>query len=162
MENIVGFWGDTEPKSWKATGFESRSGSSVFASRNGRIVEIIGDAFLVTFNSCLDAVECGINIQKMFAEYNSDTDDNSSIEIRMGIHIGDIIEYEGKIKGDAVNIAARIEEKSEAGSVTFSEDVNNLIRKKIGFNTRSLGAFKFKNIEQKVKLYKALINEQDI
>jgi len=128
---------------------------------NGNIIEIIGDAFLVTFDSAVDAVECGVNIQNVFTDYNTDTDDKNKLEIRMGIHIGDIIIYEGKIKGDAVNIAARIEENSEAGSVTISQEMNDVIRNKIGLSTQSLGAFKFKNIDSKVYLHKVLFSEKD-
>ena len=133
--------------------------TKVIKEYNGNIVEIIGDAFLVTFDSAVDAVECGVNIQRVFTKYNMDTEDKNKIEIRMGIHIGDIIIYEVKVKGDAVNVAARIEEHSEAGCVTISQDVNSMIKNKIGYNTESLGTFKFKNIVSEIDLYKVIFSE---
>ncbi|MGB5288326.1 MAG: response regulator, partial [Ignavibacteriaceae bacterium] len=74
----------------------------------GRVVEIIGDAFLAAFESATDCLNCCIQIQEKFKDYNSEKPKHEKIKVRIGVHVGDVIEFEGKLKGDALNIAARI------------------------------------------------------
>ncbi|MAT59499.1 MAG: hypothetical protein CMF23_16120 [Ignavibacteriae bacterium] len=119
----------------------------------GSIVEIIGDAFLAAFESTVYAVNCAIKIQKAFADYNSEQTADRKIEIRIGIHIGDLIEVEGKLKGDALNIAARIQQQSKPGRIYISEEVYNTIINKVKCEIDDKGNFQLKNITSPVKLY---------
>jgi DNA-binding response OmpR family regulator len=120
----------------------------------GKIVEIIGDAFVATFDSAVKAVECAHDIQEKFKLYNELKSPDEQIEIRIGIHLGDIILHKDKIKGDAVNIAARIQQNSAAGDVTVSENVYTTVRNKIKFKAEYIDEFYFKNIKDPVKLYR--------
>lgn len=119
----------------------------------GKIKEIIGDAFVISFDSALKCVECACDIQKKFKSYNEQSKPGEEIEIRIGIHLGDVIEYDNKIIGDAVNIAARIQENSVPGSVTMSESVYSAIRNKVQFNIIFDGEKNFKNIKEPVNIY---------
>jgi class 3 adenylate cyclase len=119
----------------------------------GKIKEEIGDAFVVTFDNALDCIECACEIQKKFKEYNESTTSEESIEIRIGIHLGDVLEYEDKILGDAVNIAARIQENAVPGAVTMSENVYSAIKNKVNFNIVFTGEKNFKNIKEPVNIY---------
>lgn len=120
----------------------------------GKIVEIIGDAFVATFESAVKAVECAYDIQEKFRLYSRMKSPDEQIEVRIGIHIGDIIVHKDKIKGDAVNIAARIQQNSFPGDVTVSENVYTTVRNKIRFKAEYIDEFCFKNIKDPVKLYR--------
>ena len=97
--------------------------NQVIKKYNGKIIEIVGDAFVVSFNSAVEGVSCGVAIQKEFNKYNNLKSPKENIEIRIGIHLGDLIEFEGKYKGDAMNIAARIEQNAKESEVWMSESV---------------------------------------
>ena len=120
---------------------------------DGRIKEVIGDAFVVSFESALKSVECACEIQKRFKDYNETASPEEQIEIRIGIHLGDVIEYDNKVIGDAVNIAARIQENAIAGGVTMSESVYSAVKNKVSFNIFFTGEKNFKNIKEPVNIY---------
>jgi len=119
----------------------------------GKIIEIIGDAFLVSFNSAVKAVKSGAAIQKCFKEYNIGKKEKDKIELRIGIHLGDLIEIEGKLKGDTLNIAARIQQNAEPLRVYMSESVYLAVKGKTGFNFEMSGVNKFKNISEPITTY---------
>jgi class 3 adenylate cyclase len=127
---------------------------------NGKIIEIIGDAFLVSFDSAVEAMNCAVNIQKRFVEYNKDEEKQNKINIRIGLHLGDVVMFEGKLKGDVINIAARIQEKAEAGSVYFSESVNSAVKNRIEWKSFSRGKYSLKNISEPLELFTIKLEEQ--
>lgn len=120
---------------------------------NGKIIEIIGDAFLVSFDSAVEAVVCAVNIQSCLKEYNKSKPTIEMIKVRIGIHLGDVVEFEGKLKGDVINIAARIQQCAKAGYVFFSESVHTAIKNKTPFSIKSLGKYSVKNIKDPLELY---------
>ena len=120
----------------------------------GRVVEIIGDAFLIAFESAVKAVQCAVAIQEGFKEHNRKKPKNEHILVRIGIHLGDVFEMEGKLKGDTINIAARIQQLAEGGRVNISDSVFNAVRNKLDVNAVSLGLRRIKNIRQPVRVYK--------
>ena len=71
----------------------------------------------------------------------------------MGIHLGDLIEFEGKLKGDALNIAARIQQNAEANKVWISESVFLAVKGKTKFIYKKLGEHRFKNIDEPITIY---------
>ena len=90
------------------------------AEHRGRIVKTMGDGLLVQFASAVDAVRCAIDIQRQMAEQNAGTDEQRRLEFRIGINVGDIVIDGEDIYGDGVNVAARLEGLSEAGSICVS------------------------------------------
>lgn len=122
---------------------------------NGRIVELIGDAVLACFGSAVEAVECAVEVQKKFCEYNTDKKKNERINIRIGLHLGDVFEIENRLKGDTLNIAARIQRNGEPGQVYMSEQVYIAVKNKTSLKFRRIGEFNFKNISEPVILYSA-------
>jgi len=123
------------------------------SGHHGVIVENVGDAFVVTFQSAVKSVECAVEIQRKLAEYNRHQDEQHTIEIRIGIHLGDIIVLEDGIKGDTVNIAARIQQHSLPGSIAISENVYAAIRNKVKHKTAYTGEYNLKNITGSLKIY---------
>ena len=129
----------------------------LISSHEGRVVEIIGDAFLASFESAVQAVECAIGIQKKFLSYNKGKARFDQIHVRIGVHLGDVIEAEGKLKGDAVNIAARIQQIAKPGDIFLSENVASAIHNKIALNVVSADLHRLKNIQQAIRVYHVTI-----
>lgn len=118
----------------------------------GEIYQYYGDGSLSIFSSAKQAVQCAFEIQKrMLAD--------PAVMVRTGIHIGEIYTENGKIFGDGVNVASRIESMGQGGTVLFSRDVFEKIRNLDIFQIKSLGTFEFKNVDDPVAVY-ALTNPE--
>ena len=123
------------------------------AAHQGKVVEIIGDAFVVTFKSVVMSVKCAYDIQQKFKLHNKTKPSIEQILIRIGIHLGDVIEYKDNIKGDSVNIAARVQQNAKPGAAALSESVYRAVKNKVNFKFTFLGEYSFKNISEPVNLY---------
>src|SRR6202163_2784669 len=100
-------------------------------AHRGRIVKTTGDGMLVEFASAVDAVRSAVEVQRGMAEQNASVPQDTRIEFRIGIHVGDIIFDDNDIFGDGVNIAARLEGIAEPGGVCISDDAQRQIRGKV-------------------------------
>ena len=98
------------------------------AEHRGRIVKRSGDGVLIEFASAVDAGRCAVEIQRGMSERNRRAPPDKRIELRIGIHVGDIIIEEGDIFGDGVNIAARLEAIAEPGGICISDDAYRQVR----------------------------------
>jgi TolB-like protein/class 3 adenylate cyclase/Tfp pilus assembly protein PilF len=112
----------------------------------GKILQYYGDGTLSTFNSAIDAVKCGIELQLAYRE-------EPRIPVRIGIHSADIIFREDGIIGDGVNVAARIESLAIPQSVLISEKVYDEVKNQAGIQAVSLGEFEFKNISKAMEVF---------
>src|ERR1700745_3220759 len=121
---------------------------------NGRIVKRTGDGILIEFGSAVEATRCASQTQRGMAQRNADVPDDQRIEIRIGIHVGDIIIEEGDIFGDGVNIAARLEGIATPGGICLSDDTFRQVRGKIDVAFEDEGDQKLKNIEQPIRVYR--------
>lgn len=124
-----------------------------FLQHNGREVKTIGDAFLVEFDSALDAARCAVDVQRILHERNTQVA-GEPIELRIGIHVGDIIHQENDVFGDAVNVASRIHGMAEPGGVCLSEPVAAQLRGKLGLSLEKLPPTQLKNVSQPIELYR--------
>jgi adenylate cyclase len=102
----------------------------LFGAHHGREIKSLGDGFLAEFDSALSAVQCALDIQRCLHERNSQPG-VTPIQLRIGIHLGDVEQRETDIFGDAVNIAARVEPLADPGGVCISEEVFAQVRNKI-------------------------------
>jgi adenylate cyclase len=125
------------------------------AEHRGRIVKRTGDGILIEFGSAVDAVQCAVTVQSGMGKRNEPIAPDKRIELRIGVHVGDIIFEEGDIFGDGVNIAARLEGIAEPGSFCISEDAYRQVRGKIGVTFEDCGAQHLKNIAEPVRVYRA-------
>jgi adenylate cyclase len=125
-----------------------------FTAHGGTEVKTIGDAFLVEFRSALDAVLCAVEMQKRMGERNAEAGPSRRIELRIGIHIGDVVHGPGDIYGDAVNVASRIEPLAEPGGICISQQVFDQIRNKTALEIDKVGDVKLKNIDLPLGVYK--------
>lgn len=125
---------------------------SAMAKHNGKILQYFGDGTLSIFNSVIEAVKCGIEMQLAFRQQHP------PIQVRIGIHLGDIVYNENEIIGDGVNITSRIESMAAAGSVFISSKVYDEIKNQSSIQTRSMGYFEFKNVDVPMEIF-AIANE---
>jgi adenylate cyclase len=126
---------------------------SVVEAHRGKEIKTIGDAFLLEFDSTLAAVDCAIEIQRVFWQQNENSPEGERIFLRIGIHVGDVIVQNEDILGDAVNIASRIEHVAEPGGICISEQVFSQVRNKLRFPILKLPRQKLKNVEVREDLY---------
>jgi len=129
----------------------------IFPKFGGREVKTIGDSFLVEFSSALEAVRCSVAIQEYLHDRNQGLLTERSIQLRVGVHIGDVINSGGDIIGDAVNISSRIEPLAEPGGVCISEQVYDQVRNKFELPLVSLGDKSLKNVSGKLEVYRVLM-----
>jgi adenylate cyclase len=122
----------------------------------GRVVDSPGDNILAEFTSVVDAVNCGVEIQRELAERNAELPENRRMQFRIGINLGDVLEEGERIYGDGVNIAARMEGLAEAGGICISGTVYDAIENKIGLEYEYLGEHEVKNIDKPIRAYKVL------
>ncbi len=130
---------------------------AVFPKHRGREVKSTGDGFFIEFKSALSAARCAVEIQQSLRERNAASPPEKAVLIRIGIHMGDVVEREGDLFGDGVNIAARIEPLAEPGGVCVSEDVARQIQNKIGLPLVRSGSVDLKHIQLPVVIYKLVL-----
>ena len=126
----------------------------IFAKRRGLEVKTIGDAFLVEFDSALNAVASAVEIQQAISERNKVSSSEKRLQLRIGIHLGEIIHEDHDVYGDAVNIASRIEPLAEPGGICISGQVYDVIRSKIDVQVVRLGPVELKNVKLPTEIYR--------
>lgn len=132
---------------------------AIIEKYDGKIVKAIGDAFMVDFSSAVNAVKCAIEAQESFWKYNQGKETElERLEIRIGIHLGDVITDGNDIFGDGVNIASRIESVTEPNRICISQDVFSQIKNKMSVKTFMMGSIQLKNIPEPVDVYEILID----
>ncbi len=120
----------------------------------GRVVDAPGDNLLAEFGSVVDATECAVNIQQELQAKNLELPDNHRMQFRIGINLGDVIEEDGRIYGNGVNITARVEGLAEGGGICISGTVYDQIKNKLNVGFVDLGEQTVKNISTPVRAYR--------
>jgi adenylate cyclase len=128
----------------------------IVARHNGREIKTMGDAFLIEFESAFEATQCAIDVQKTLNGYNQQSIVERRIHLRIGIHLGDVLQRQNDVLGDAVNIASRIEPLAEADGICISQQVYDQVRNKIDCPIEDLGPHQLKNIEDPISVYRIL------
>ncbi|MGY2909514.1 adenylate/guanylate cyclase domain-containing protein [Bradyrhizobium sp. URHC0002] len=124
------------------------------AEHHGRVVKNTGDGAIAEFASVVDAVRCADEIQRGMAKQNIDVPQDKRIELRIGIHVGDIIIEENDIFGDGVNIAVRLEGIAEPGGISISDDARRQTRGKVDVTFEDLGSQSLKNIAEPMRVWR--------
>src|SRR5882762_6853956 len=126
----------------------------ILGRHNGREVKTMGDAFLVAFASALDAVKCAYEIQRATRELNFSLPLEQKLRMRIGVHLGDVVDSEDDISGDAVNVASRIESFADEGGVCVTRQVFDHVQNKFELPMTSLGAKALKNVSVPFEVYR--------
>lgn len=112
----------------------------------GNWLKEMGDGVMCSFPSASDAVYCALEIQEQLFQ-------DQYLQLRIGIHLGEVLIENGDIFSDGVNIAARLQAIAEPGGIYLSESVQKAIRGQTDIQTAYLGELQLKNIDYGVKTY---------
>jgi adenylate cyclase len=127
------------------------------AEHHGHVIKTLGDAFVVDFPSVVNAVQCAQHIQAQLRTHNTTVEQDEQIHVRIGIHLGDIIQQNDDVLGDSVNIASRLQTLTEPDTICISQAVYQEVEKKLTLGTVvSLGRPQLKNIAQRFPVYALL------
>jgi len=118
----------------------------IVEKHNGRWLKEMGDGTMLRFPSALDAVLCAKEIQRCA---RADLD----CQLRIGIHLGDVVEENEDVYGDGVNIAARIQSIADPGGIFVSDSVAKAVRSHADIEWQYLGETQLKNVDYPVKTY---------
>lgn len=124
----------------------------LFSRHRGREIKTIGDAFLVEFDSALQATECAVDLQRALHEEEANSPER--VLVRVGIHVGDVIHMDKDVYGDAVNIASRIYPLASGGEICISAQVYDQVRNKMPFRFVKMEPRQLKNITIPIEVYK--------
>jgi TolB-like protein/Tfp pilus assembly protein PilF len=128
----------------------------IVARHNGHEIKTMGDAFLIEFESALEATRCAVDMQKTLHSHNEQSTIERRIHLRVGIHLGDVLQRQNDVLGDAVNIASRIEPLAEADGICISQQVYDQVRNKIDCPIENLGPRQLKNIDYPIDVHRIL------
>jgi adenylate cyclase len=119
---------------------------------NGRWIKEMGDGVLASFTTVTDAVQCAGAVHKACKSVNG-------LQLRIGIHLGEVIFENNDVFGDGVNIASRIQANAPAGSIWVSESVNSNISNKKGVFTNFIKEETLKNVKTPVRIYEVTFED---
>jgi class 3 adenylate cyclase len=119
----------------------------------GHEIKTIGDAFLVVFDSAVEAVQCAVALQRGLHAHNRSAAQGPELLVRAGVHVGDVLLSEGDVLGDSVNLAARLESVAEPGGICVSDQVRQVVSRRLALPFVSLGRVPLKNIEGSPELF---------
>jgi adenylate cyclase len=131
------------------------------AKCGGRIFNTAGDAVLAEFPSAVEAVRCAIDIQESLRTRNMAYPPSRQMAFRIGITIGDVVERDGDLLGDGVNIAARLEGLAEVGGICVSRAVHEQVANKLSVQFADIGEQEVKNIPNPVHAYMVAMRRED-
>ena len=129
----------------------------LIAEHHGRIVKLIGDGLLVEFASVVDTVTCALAWQDSVAKHEADRNEDSRLQFRIGINLGDVIVEDGDIHGDGVNIAVRLEALAEPCGICLSGDAYRQAKGKVEAEFEDMGEQNLKNVAESVRVYHVAI-----
>ena len=129
---------------------------------HGRIVKLMGDGILAEFSSAVEAVQCAIEIQEGMAERNATVDEDSRLDFRMGVNLGDVIVEGDDIYGDGVNVAARLEGLAEPGGICVSLAARDQVLDKVPIKFADFGEQQVKNLPRPVRVFGVLLEFQSV
>ncbi len=149
FSDIVGFselMGKNEAEALRIVKLNKQIHLRNLKTYNGRLVKELGDGMIVTFDSIVEAVHCGLAMLK-------DIKTSANFQVRIGIHLGEIVRKKKDIFGDGVNITSRIEALANPDQLLVSDTVYRNLKNIKGFKFTDAGRHSLKNIEIPIQLY---------
>ncbi len=130
---------------------------SLVGKHQGRVVDTRGDNLLAEFSSVVGALECAVGIQKELKGRNAELPTERRMPFRIGIHLGDVIEEEGKIYGDGVNVAALLDSLADGGGICVSRSAHDQVKNKLDVGYQDLGQRGVENLPEPVRVYRVVL-----
>ena len=147
--DIVGYtalMGDDEKKAFELLKKNRELQKPIIEQFNGRWIKELGDGVMASFNTVSDAVNAAIKIQEIC---NTAKD----FQLRIGIHLGEVVFENDDVFGDGVNIASRIQSAAKPGCIYVSESVHSNVSNKQGIETKYIKQETLKNVKEPIKIY---------
>lgn len=130
------------------------------AEHQGRIANTAGDGLLIEFPSVVEAVRCALKIQNDMLERNKKVPEDRRIRFRIGINVGDVVDQNGDLLGNGVNVAARLEEQAPAGGIWISQSAREQVIGHLNVPLSDLGEIEVKNIPRPIRVYQVGVGEE--
>jgi adenylate cyclase len=147
--DIVGYtalMGEDEEKAFAILNKNRAIQKPIIKEYNGQWIKELGDGVLASFQTVSDAITAAIKIQEI-------CNAEKVFQLRIGIHLGEVVFEDGDVFGDGVNIASRIQSIGVPGSIVFSKTVNDEIKNKTKFQIVSLGQYNLKNVKNHIEIF---------
>ncbi len=126
----------------------------IVAAHSGEVVDTIGDALFVMFPSVQNAVQCALDVHQAVATHNSAEGQDLRFQLRIGIHLGEVLEEDGRIYGNGVNIAARVQPLAQPGGLCITEYAYQQVRSKMRLDAESIGRPQLRNISRPIEVFR--------
>jgi class 3 adenylate cyclase len=147
--DIVGYtalMGNDEQKAFELLNKNRQIQKPIIEEYNGRWIKELGDGIMASFNTVSDAVNAAIKIQETC---NAAKD----FQLRIGIHLGEVVFENDDVFGDGVNIAARIQALATPGGIWISEPVHHNVVNKNDIESEFVKVEHLKNVKEPVRIY---------
>ena len=126
---------------------------TTFEEFEGNIIKKIGDAFLVTFKSLINALDCSVKLQQFFRDYNKEVKPKDKLRVKIAIHVGEVLLRNNDVYGDVVNVASRLVSITPPSEIYITKAVYLSINgSKLSFS--SIGLRRFKGVKQQIHVSK--------
>ena len=155
--DVAGFsrlMGEDEAATVRTLGTCRNLVADVIAAHHGRVIDMPGDNILADFASAVDAVQAAVAMQGQLTQCNASLAEARRMTFRIGVNLGDVITEEGRIYGDGVNVAARIQALAEPGGICVTAKVADEVRRKLDLAFVDLGEQELKNIATPVRVFR--------
>jgi len=147
--DILGYtalMGNDEKKAFELLSKNRQIQKPIIQQHNGRWIKELGDGVMASFNTASDAVNAAMKIQEA-------CNAAKIFQLKIGIHLGEVVFENDDVYGDGVNIASRIETLGVGSSVLMSKSIRDQVKNNAEFQITSLGSFEFKNVEEAVEVF---------
>ncbi|MEI6105490.1 MAG: adenylate/guanylate cyclase domain-containing protein [Opitutae bacterium] len=119
----------------------------------GRLVKFLGDGSMAEFPTALAAVHCSINVLAVIEANNAWTPPANRYAVRIGLHLGELVDVENDIFSDTVNVAARVQPLAEPGGIAMTSLIYSQIKNQMDLKGTYLAPVKLKNIPEKIRIF---------
>ena len=154
--------GEDEVQTFKTLSAYFQIMTTLIQKHQGKVLNIAGDNLLADFESVVDAVLCGVEVQKELRTKNAELAEGQRVEFRIGINLGDVIREGENIYGDGVNIAERVQSLADGGGICISGTAYDQVENKLGLGYEYLGEQSVKNIAKPVRVYRVLMEPEEL
>ena len=134
--------------------------SGLIARHGGRVIDSPGDNLLAEFASVVDALRCAWEVQQELGGRNKELVESRRMHFRIGINLGDVIEEDGRLYGDGVNVAARLESLAAPGGINISGTAFDQVKNKLPYRFGYIGEQQVKNIQDPVRVYRVAMTPE--
>jgi len=146
--------GEDEVQTFKTLSAYFQIMTTLIQKHQGKVLNIAGDNLFADFESVVDAVLCGMEVQKELRTKNAELPEGQKVEFRIGINLGDVIREGENLYGDGVNIAERVQSLADGGGICISGTAFDQVENKLGLGYEYLGERSVKNIAKPVRVYR--------